>query len=162
MVVGLVEIWFFPLIGLVAQIIASVYLIKIHRRIGKQLTEIFTGFNVLAYCYLVFLFYGLYLATHVEEQTPLETFSIWFGLIYPVVNSIYHMRLKRFYKKGLESDNIRNDKRDSGRDTTRDAKRDIERDIDRDKSRDMHRDLYRDRDDDDHKPTAAAAAPPPP
>lgn len=147
--VALHEFWFFPFIGLCAQMIASTYLIMIHRRIGPQLTEIFTGFNVLSYVYLTFLFYGLYLASHDTQETPLETFNIFFGLIYPVTNSIYHLRLKRFYKKGLESDDTRDETRDSGRDTNRDtnrdAKRDLERDIDRDKRRDLRRDLYRDR-----------------
>jgi hypothetical protein len=122
--------------------ITSFYFWKIHRYVGTRLSRIFIGFHILAYTYIGFLLHGLFLADSAAGQQPLEIYSLFFGLVFPVVNSFLHLGVKYDLYSGLQP----NPQRDEIiRDAERDAKRDVERDITRDRERDMRRDLYKDR-----------------
>jgi hypothetical protein len=138
------DMWIVPLFALALLIASSVYLVKIHRQIGRQLTQIFAGFQAIGYVYLGMLIHTFIVLNAQIGAEPVDIYRLFFGFFFPVADRILHLKLKRFYVKGLQP----NRDRDSERDIKRDATRDVERDINRDRERDMRRDLYKDKDSD--------------
>ena len=141
------DLWIVPLFALALQIFTTLYFLKIYKRIGGYLTHIFVGFHILGYIYIFTVLYrwiGFGVLT--PQYEPEDMFRIFFGLVFPVANNLLHLRLKRFYKQGLEPNKQQQEDDSARRDIKRDAQRDVQRDIDRDRERDMRRDLYRDKD----------------
>ena len=96
------DFWVFPVIGLCVQCGASIYLFRIHCKIGVWWKLIFSAFNVNNYIYLGFILYSLFLAAERPGLQPLEIYSAYYGLVFPVVNSLLHLMVKRLLKWGLD------------------------------------------------------------
>jgi hypothetical protein len=129
--IDFLDLWWVPIVALALQVYASYFLYRIYRKIGYDWQMVFLSFQAIGYAYIGFILYR-YITTPLSAvEEPLEFYRLFFGLAYPVVNNLLHLRMKRIFYRGLQPNkrDVERDRlRDSQRDPIRDARRDSERD----------------------------------
>lgn len=96
------DLWWIPVFALGVQMWTTLYLIRIHRKVGRDWTRLFATAQILRYIYLGMIFYGLYWAANVPGTGVIEIFGLFFGFAFPIADNIIQFYHKRFLWLGLQ------------------------------------------------------------